>query len=240
MKGGSHAFGANVRDRRNSRCARLQSTVLPALALAFVVAYVISGTLAIVGAERDSRGLQLVFKPLTTLLLLGVVGFPETTFARLVAAGVVLSVVGDIALLGQGNGAFIGGLVAFLLAHVAYIAAFAGFAVWSVHVVVVAAAVAITTGLVLRAIWAGAVGLHGPTIAYGVVISAMVASAAATVGGRLTGAPLVAVGAVLFYASDASLALNRFRQPFPHSSIFTMGVYWLGQLGIAVVARWAS
>ena len=49
-------------------------------------------------------------------------------------------------------------------------------------------------------------------------------------------APLAAVGAVLFYISDASLALNRFRQPIPHSALLAMGVYWLGQLGIAIAA----
>ena len=53
------------------------------------------------GARRAR--LEVVFKPLTTLLLLGVVGWPETTFARLVAAGIVLSVVGDVALLWPGQ-----------------------------------------------------------------------------------------------------------------------------------------
>ena len=53
-------------------------------------------------------------------------------------------------------------------------------------------------------------------------------------------APLAAVGAVLFYVSDASLALNRFRQPIPHGALLAMGVYWLGQLGIAIAAAASS
>jgi uncharacterized membrane protein YhhN len=44
------------------------------------------------------------------------------------------------------------------------------------------------------------------------------------------------VGAVLFYISDSTLALNRFRRPIPHIAFFAIGIYWLGQLGIAIAA----
>jgi hypothetical protein len=30
-----------------------------------------------------------------------------------------------------------------------------------------------------------------------------------------------------------SLSLDRFWKPIPHGALLTMGVYWLGQLGIA-------
>jgi uncharacterized membrane protein YhhN len=148
-------------------------------------------------------------------------------------------VVGDIALLWSSNRAFIVGLAAFLMAHVAYVAAFWRVAVWSPHVAVVAVMTAVTTVVLLRAIWRGAEGMHGPTIAYGAVITAMVVSAAATVGGRLPGAPFAAAGASLFYMSDASLALNRFRRPIPYASLLTLGIYWIGQIGIALAARGA-
>ena len=59
-------------------------------------------------------------------------------FARWVTAGIALSVVGDIALLADSNRAFMVGLVAFLLAHVAYVIAFLGVAAWSPHVAIVA------------------------------------------------------------------------------------------------------
>jgi uncharacterized membrane protein YhhN len=151
----------------------------------------------------------------------------------------VLSVLGDVALLWSGPRAFLVGLAAFLMAHLAYVLAFAGVAVWSPHVALVAVVAVTTTATVLRAIWPGARGLHGPTVAYGVVISAMVISASATVGGggTFTQGGLAAVGAGLFYISDASLALNRFRRPIPHIAFWTLGVYWLGQLGIALAAR---
>ena len=204
-----------------------------------VVALAVSGTLAIYGAERGVGWLHAIAKPLATALLLAVVGRPTTPFATRVEVGIALSVVGDVALLWSGPRAFMVGLAVFLMAHLSYVLAFAGVAVWSPHVALVAVVAATSTALVLRAIWPGARGLHGPTVAYGLVISAMVISASATVGGGGTFAhgALAAAGAGLFYISDASLALNRFRRPIPHIAYWTLGVYWLGQLGIALAAR---
>jgi len=204
-----------------------------------IAAFWVTSTLALIGAEKKIAWLHVVFKPLTTLLLLAVVGFPETTFARWIAAGIVLSAIGDVALLWDSNRAFIAGLVAFLLAHIAYVIAFLGVAVWSRHLAVVAVIVTVSSLLLLRATWKGAAGLHAATIAYAVVISAMVVAAWATIGGPVAMAPAAAVGAVLFYISDSSLALNRFRAPVPHIAMLAIGVYWLGQLGIAIAASTA-
>ena len=65
--------------------------------------------------------------------------------------------------------------------------------------------------------------MHAADVVYAVVISAMVVSASATLGGPLALAPAAAVGAVLFYVSDSSLALNRFRRPIPHVALLTLG-----------------
>ena len=205
--------------------------------LVWIVAYAVSGVLAIVTSERGWRRPEVVLKPLTTLILLGLVGVPETRFSWLVSAGIVLSVAGDLALIWDSDRAFLVGLAAFLLAHLAYVLAFLGVAVFSPVVALVAIVVAVSTTVMLRAIWAGAAGMHGPTIAYGAVISAMVVSATAAAGGPLRWGGAAAIGAALFYMSDASLALNRFRRPFRHAAIATMGIYWLGQIGIALAAR---
>jgi uncharacterized membrane protein YhhN len=196
----------------------------------------VTSTLAILGAEKRVPWLVAVFKPLTTLLFFAVIGTPQSTFARWVTAGIALSVIGDIALLSDSNRAFMVGLVAFLLAHVAYVIGFLGIAVWSPHVAIVAIVIVLSSILLLRATWKGSVGMHPATIAYAAVISTMVVAAWATVGGPLLMAPYAAVGAVLFYISDSSLALNRFRKPVPHIAFWAMGVYWLGQLGIAIAA----
>jgi uncharacterized membrane protein YhhN len=210
------------------------SSVAPGIA---VIAVFVGAALAILSAERRIVWLHVASKPLTTALLFLIVGWPATRLAWWIAAGIALSVVGDIALLSASEGAFLIGLGAFLLAHLAYVVAFARVAVWSPHVVIVAVSTITVTALVLRAIAPGTARLRGPTIAYGIVISAMVIAASATLGGPLAGAPLAAGGATFFYASDASLALNRFRRPIPHAAFFTLGLYWIGQIGIALAAR---
>ena len=210
------------------------------LTVAPVIAVLVLAVLAVFSAERRIAWLHVPSKPLTTALLFLIVGWPTTRLAWWIDAGIAQSIVGDIALLSSGKGAFLVGLGAFLLAHLAYVVAFAPLAVWSPHVAIVAVATLTVTALVLRAIWTGAAGLQAPTIAYGVVISAMVIVASATLGGPLAAAPLAAGGATFFYASDASLALNRFRRPIPHAAFFTLGLYWIGQIGIALSARGGS
>ena len=67
-------------------------------------------------------------KPLTTVLLIVHAarrGADEPSARRWILAGLVLSLVGDVALLWPKEG-FLPGLIAFLLAHLAYIVAFHG------------------------------------------------------------------------------------------------------------------
>ena len=142
-----------------------------------------------------------------------------------------------MALLGSGNRAFIIGLAAFLLGHVAYVVAFINghrARVAALRRRLIAGTATVT---VMRAIWPGAAGMHVPVLAYATVITTMVVTAWCTIGGPLPHAIYAAVGATLFYLSDMSLSLDRFWKPIPRGALLTMGVYWLGQLGIAWSAR---
>jgi alkenylglycerophosphocholine/alkenylglycerophosphoethanolamine hydrolase len=202
-----------------------------------VIAVVASGALAIAGIERGIPLLTRIFKPLATLLLLVIVGWPETSFARLVDVGILLSLVGDVALLSDSDRAFAIGLVGFLAAHVVYIIANLGVAVWSPLPVVVAVVVLAASTVLLRYARPSVTALRIATIVYGTAISTMVVTAWATLGGRLAWAPFAATGSVLFYISDSSLALDRFHRKIPHVAYLALGVYWLGQIGIALAAR---
>jgi uncharacterized membrane protein YhhN len=202
-----------------------------------VIAVIICGALAIAGDELRLYGLTILFKPLATLLLYGVVGRPKTRFAWAVCVGILLSLVGDVALLSDADMAFAIGLSAFLLAHVSYIVANLMVGRLQRHVPLVAVGVLVATVVTLSLARPAALPLRIATIVYGTVITTMVVSASATIGGRLAGARLAAAGAVLFYISDSSLALNRFYHPIPHEAYLALGVYWLGQIGIALAAR---
>ena len=209
--------------------------------------FLASALVAIYASETGHRMLFAVAKPLTTVLLLFIAGPPESRMSWLIELGILLSVVGDAALLSSAKTAFLIALGFFLGAHVSYTVAFfgaAGASTWSVPVLVCAGVMVIVSLLLLRKLWAGAEGLRGPLVGYTLAISAMVVSAVAAAGGGTVQpdgtAPVWAlgvVGAVLFYISDASLALDRFHRPIKHAPVLTLGIYWLGQLGIALTAR---
>jgi len=201
-----------------------------------VAAYLASAALSLYGFESRRRLLAIAFKPLTTALLLVVVGMPRSSLGWLVWGGVVLSVGGDAALLRASDTAFLVGLGLFLGAHIAYVAAFVKVGAWAAGAWAGLGVTAIATPILLRTLWPRVGPLRGPVVVYGAAVSAMVVAAFSTLGGPLPAAPLAAIGALLFYASDSSLAINRFVRPIRHASLYTIGLYWLGQLGIAIAA----
>ena len=83
-------------------------------------------TIAAAPWALDLSVLAFVFKPLTTVLIIVLAwprGADKPAARRALRIGLLLSLLGDIALLWPQQG-FLPGLVAFLLAHIAYIVAF--------------------------------------------------------------------------------------------------------------------
>jgi uncharacterized membrane protein YhhN len=204
---------------------------------ALLAGVILSGSLAIAGIELNRPALTVAFKPLATILLLFVVGLPTYDYARFVVAGILFSLVGDIALLKEDTLSFEIGLGAFLLAHVAYIVGSVRVGVRSTRVLAVGVIAVATTAFLLTKLWHGAAGLRGPVLLYGAALTGMLIGASSTLGGRLAWPKVLFAGSILFYISDASLALNRFHRPIPHVAFLSLGVYWLGQIGIALAAR---
>lgn len=194
-----------------------------------------------------------LLKPLTTGLVIafawrrGVVGEARR---RALLLGLVLSLVGDVALLWPKQG-FLPGLVAFLLAHLAYLYAFTRgvrLGAWPVAFV----AYAVLAAVMLAVLWPGVPGpLRAPVVAYVVCLAAMAAQTACVwrvagdragdpAGGRGLGAGLplplarsAALGGLLFLCSDALLAFNRFHSPLPAATLWILASYWAAQWLIA-------
>jgi alkenylglycerophosphocholine hydrolase len=203
----------------------------------------IFGTLAIIGSETKRRWLLAFAKPVATASLLIIMGPslgpPTAVVEKLVAFGIVFSIVGDLLLVMEGPRAFYAGTASFLAAQILYAAAFWSLRVPGRPVAPVAAVVVVVSALLVANLWRPAGALRPAVAVYALAITLMVGTALGTLGGPLP--PLAAVcaagGAVLFYISDATLAWDKFRRPVPHASYVTMGVYWLGQIGIALAAR---
>lgn len=194
-----------------------------------------SAALAILSAPwaLDQPGLNFVFKPLATLAVIAYAwGRGEGPARTWVLLGLLLSLIGDIALLWPKEG-FLPGLVAFLLAHLAYLVAFtrvAGFASRPAAFVVYA----LVAGGILWQLWPGVPGgLRIPVIAYVACLAAMAAQAAVVWRRGAPRGAVLALGGALFVASDALLATNKFAAPLPAASLWILTTYWAAQWCIA-------
>jgi uncharacterized membrane protein YhhN len=151
---------------------------------------------------------------------------------------------------------FVQGLAAFFLAHVCYIAAFAdSFRAYRTYGVAVAVAV-VSASLYIR-VRRGIVEkrqtkLLVPVTLYVIAISVMVTAAIGALFPQELGlegysgilvravpwyekaATAAAVGAILFYISDALIGWTRFVEDFKHSRLAIMVTYHLGQMGFVL------
>jgi alkylglycerol monooxygenase len=194
--------------------------------------------LATVTGDQNLVDLHRVFKPLAMLLAIACVAdrlqlFKSGgRFAMLLVAGLGFSLIGDCFLMFQGF--FIPGLVAFLIAHLCYIALFKQGLPWFPS----KRALAITLGLG-AAMYAFLFNGLNPVLkvavaAYVVVISLMAAQA---IGRALVlrdrASIAVAVGAGFFMVSDSLLATNKFAFPLPMAQFFVLATYYVAQVLIA-------
>lgn len=148
-------------------------------------------------------------------------------------AALVLSLVGDVALLGESRRAVLGGIAAFLLAHVAYAAAFLTLGIAPTWAMGAAVPLAVGGGLVLRSLWGRAGRLAPAVAAYVVVIATMVALAAGVAADRGTG---WLVAAVLFFVSDLFVARQRFVVRSSTNRLLGLPLYYAAQLAFVTVA----
>ncbi len=160
-------------------------------------------------------------------------GAGTTTYGRFVLVALALSWLGDL-FLGVGTDrAFLAGLVAFLTAHVAYIAAFAVRGIDPTWFVVAAVVLAVIAVLVWR--WLAPHVDHGrrrPVQAYVVVITLMVAAAIGTVA--VVPDARIALGSIAFFLSDIAVARNRFVAPGSVNRSVGLPLYYTGQVLLAL------
>lgn len=162
-------------------------------------------------------------------------GALDSPYGRVLLTGLVLCWLGDLLLIPAGSGAaFLGGLSAFLLGHVAYAVAFVTAGVAGSWVGWAALPVALVGGGVLRWLWRAPLPgpMKGPVVAYVAAISAMVALAFGALGSSSSW--LVPVGAVVFMASDLFVARERFVTETPWNTRLGLPLYFLAQALLAL------
>jgi uncharacterized membrane protein YhhN len=215
--------------------------------LSFSISFVLIGILDLFIEVFDISEARLFIKPLICIVLSGYL-ISKTrlygNFSKLIFAGLVFSLIGDIALLfaGKGGTFFIVGLSAFLVAHIFYATAFFRDYRYDPHASKKYGHIMLfvmTVFTISFYIWIRPylVDMKMPVMAYMVVISIM----AITAGYRyervnLLSFQLILAGAICFIVSDTLLAINKFVQPFLFSGVFIMATYMAAQFLITLGA----
>lgn len=210
-----------------------QVTMWPILALGLAV-------LEMLAVWKGLRQIEILAKPGAMIALffwlaaaLGLSG-PPLWFGL----GILFSLAGDVLLLWPERW-FLPALVAFLLAHLAYLVGFnmipPALSAWSLLTAVV---IGLGAARILRRILTG---LHAsgnsslalPVAAYGAALTLMLLSALLTLSNPLWEAQSsvsVALGAALFFLSDNLLAWNRFVSPIKRGCFMNIYAYEMGQI----------
>jgi len=172
-------------------------------------------------------------------VLLAVSAFGRDGFGTWMFIGLVAGAAGDVALLGRGARAFMIGLGAFLVGHIAYVIGIATVmspAKWLGAAGLGAVLPLVVAALALRKLWPKLGAFKIPVIVYIVAIVAMVIGAFAA-RDLLVHGGVLAIGASLFFASDLAVARDRFIMRDFSNKLYGLPAYYLGQLLIAYAIR---
>ncbi len=198
---------------------------------------VLSALLHITGLYVKSPSLKMIFKPLTTGLIIFLAfqqnGNTVSAYKTLVITGLVFALIGDVFLM-LPRERFIAGLVSFLVAHLFFITAFTihGGPFWNRFYL---APVVVYFGLLSNILLKHTGKMTLPVVVYSLVILFFVWQA----GGRYDAEPSTLTayglaGAVLFVFSDSLLAYNKFVKMVKWAPAVTMILYWAALYFIAL------
>lgn len=198
------------------------------------MAVAVAALLAVLRRPRPFA--EWLLKPLAAgvFLVAGVTQLPSRGAPGwILLVGLGFAALGDVLLIPKDRRAFLGGLVAFLLGHVAYAASFAARGVSAPITAGALALLGLLAVAVLRWLWPHVERpMRVPVLAYVAVISAMVALA---IGAAVRGMSLLGVvGAVGFYLSDLSVARDRFVKSAWANRLWGLPLYFFSQLVLAL------
>lgn len=175
----------------------------------------------------------MVTKPLLMPLLVGFFISSYTgknSIKKWIIGALVFSWVGDTVLMLQDVDGmyFIIGLVAFLLAHVAYIVSFTRLkstaSATGKRIIIVLFVV--YSSILVFVLWSGLGDMKLPVILYATILTAM---GSLGVIKNTSSYPLITFGVLFFVASDSILAINKFLFEVPYNGVLIMSTYILAQ-----------
>lgn len=198
----------------------------------FTIIYFAIAAIEIIADTMHQRLLVYCTKPLL-LISLAIYYYSHinktkiTTEDKIMLAALVFSLGGDVLLMIREYNLFIFGLGSFLLAHVCYIIVFSKRNKLNSFARILLAMYVLAFVYFLRGYIPE--GLFVPILLYALTIATMGIRASE----RQTDSPksyqFVLIGAILFIISDSLIAINKFVEPLPQSTLLIMGTYVLAQ-----------
>jgi uncharacterized membrane protein YhhN len=209
-----------------------------AMALFFACLCALSVVSLLVASYRRNRPWAIVAKTTASLSFVatGFFALPlDTTFGKLMMAGFLLSLVGDLFLLGVDRKNFVRGVAAFFAAQVAYSAAFVSHGL-SLTTTVGALIIGLfMTGLLVIHFWPHVPQKFKPVAgAYAAAITGMVVLAAGTSVANTN--VWIFIGALTFYVSDISVTRNAFTGHTFTNLLWGLPLYYAAQLIFALLS----
>lgn len=208
---------------------------MPSIAIALTIGCLLA-VCGLVFAERKNlsavRWLAKLAASTAFVLAALSLGAATSTYGQLVLLALVLSLIGDAFLLSDRSAAFLSGLGAFLLAHVAFSVAFATGALSTTAFLVSLVGAATVSVITLRWLWGRLDAAFKVAVAayVGTIFAMCTLAIAHSAASRSW---LAAVGAVAFAASDISVARDRFVVSEFLNRAWGLPVYYSAQLLLA-------
>jgi uncharacterized membrane protein YhhN len=200
-----------------------------------IILSIITLTLAIAtiyAKLQENETLQFIFKPLTMLAIVLIaisnLSNPINFYQTAILAGLIFSTIGDVFLI-KDKQFFVQGLVAFLIGHICYIAAFWTNPNWLSLIFYLLYVI-----FFLKILWKDLGKLKIPVGIYATAIALMSWMALSKTIEHHNHHTLHAfLGSLMFVISDSLLAYNKFKLPFRLAPLFVLGTYFLAQWLIA-------
>ena len=211
-------------------------TALPDSALVVTSSLLAITVAALLWAEwKGSRlGIWLAKSLASTLFVITAIlaGALASPYGRIMLVGLVLSWLGDVLLIPRRQRFFVAGLASFLLAHLAYSAAFLLKPLAVLPLSLAAIAMAVFAVIIVRWLWPHLPrNLRAAVVAYVAAISLMVVLAAGTTVAIGFG---LLIGAVMFAVSDVFVARDRFVSASVTNRFRGLPLYYSAQLVFAL------
>lgn len=207
---------------------RAQSVILIAICLAAAAVHITA-----IRLDRSLvSGLAKAAASTTFVALALINGANGSSYGRFILAALILCWVGDMLLLSRKSSFLLAGIAAFLLAHLAFAAAFIRETVnqnWLLGAIVCTAVAGV---LLIRWLWPRLESFY--RFAVPAYVAAIMTMTSLAVGVSAAAMPAtVAIGAIMFAVSDVSVARDRFIESSFVNKVWGLPLYYFAQLLLA-------